>query len=130
MPQSIKILIVDDEVDICYFLSRNLIKRNFAASFSHTLADAEKKIENEQPSIVLLDNHLPDGRGVEVLDKLVNRYPEMKIVMLTAHDSPEDRSKAYKNGASYFLSKPFTLTEINNVIDLLLDRNPKVQKLQ
>lgn len=117
----IKVLIVDDEVDICYFISRSLIKRNFTTSFTHTLKDAEKIIEAENPSILLIDNHLPDGFGINFISKVKLKYPDMRVVMITAHDSPQERTKAYSNGVNYFLSKPFTLTEINNVIDLLIN---------
>lgn len=118
-----KVLIVDDEEDICYFLSRNLIKRNFPTSFTHTLSEAEVIIEADTPSILLLDNYLPDGLGINFVSRVKGKYPEIKVVIITAHDSPQDRTKAYNNGASYFLSKPFTLKEINNVIDLLVDES-------
>lgn len=121
----IKVLIVDDEVDICYFISRSLIKRNITTSVTHTLSDAEKIIEEENPSILLLDNHLPDGLGINFISKVKTKYPNMKVVMITAHDSPQERTKAYSNGANYFLSKPFTLTEINNVVDLLINASSR-----
>ena len=117
-----KILIVDDEVDICYFLSRNLTKRNFSVSYVHSLADAETHIQQEDPAILLLDNRLPDGYGINFITKVKNNNPDLKVIMLTAHDSPQDRSRAYNNGADFFLSKPFTITEVNNVIDVLLSR--------
>jgi len=117
-----KILIVDDEVDICYFLSRNLTKRNFSVSYVHSLADAETRIQQEDPAILLLDNRLPDGYGINFITKVKNNNPDLKIIMITAHDSPQDRSRAYKNGADFFLSKPFTITEVNNIIDVLLSR--------
>jgi DNA-binding response OmpR family regulator len=120
MSAIIKILIVDDEPDICYFLSRTLSKRGFSTTFSHTLAEAEKQLQISRPNILLLDNHLPDGKGVDFVNKINNKYPELKIVMITAHDTPQDRSKAYNNGISFFLSKPFTIAEINQVVDLLL----------
>lgn len=123
VPEAIKILIVDDEVDICYFLSRNLAKRNFTTSFTHTLQDAEKLLKTNHPSILLLDNRLPDGLGINFVNKVKAEYPEIKVVMITAHDSPQDRSKAYNNGVSFFLSKPFTITEVNRVIDVLLGNN-------
>ena len=118
--EKVKILIVDDEADICYFLSHNLKKRSFAAYSSGTLSDMELKLQTEKPSILLLDNHLPDGLGIDSIAKIKNKYPELKIVMITAHDSPQDRSKAYSNGANYFLSKPFTIKEVNRVIDVLI----------
>lgn len=123
MTSLVKILIVDDEVDICYFLSRNLAKRNFNVSYVHLLEDAEKQIQQENPTILLLDNHLPDGYGINFVTKAKNNNPDLKIIMITAHDSPQDRSKAYTNGADFFLSKPFTITEVNKIIDVLLGIN-------
>jgi len=122
VPPKVKILIVDDEEDICYFLSGNLSRRGFSTSFSHSLAEAEKQLETEQPSLLLLDNHLPDGKGVDFLVKIRSKYPELKTIMITAHDSPDDRLKAYRNGTNFFLSKPFTLSEVNQVVDLLLEQ--------
>lgn len=121
MSAIIKILIVDDETDICYSLSRTLSKRGFITAFSHTLADAEAQLKTNQPNILLLDNHLPDGRGIDFASKISHKYPDLKIIMITAHDSPEDRSKAYSNGIDFFLSKPFTITQINHVVDLVIE---------
>jgi DNA-binding response OmpR family regulator len=120
MPSIKKILIVDDEEDICYFLSRNLSKRGFAATVACTLADAERQLEITRPHILLLDNHLPDGRGIDFISKINYKYPDLKIIMITAHDSLEDRSKAYSRGIKYFLSKPFSMATINQVIDLVI----------
>ena len=120
MSAVIKILIVDDEPDICYFLSRNLTKRGFNTTISHSLGEAEKQLQMTKPDILLLDNHLPDGKGIYLLPRIHSRYPDMKTIMITAHDSPQDRLKAYGNGIDYFLSKPFTITEVNQVVDLLL----------
>jgi DNA-binding response OmpR family regulator len=123
IPSKIKILIVDDEEDICYFLSGNLTKRGFSTAYSLSLAEAEKQLETNPPSLLLLDNHLPDGKGVDFLVKIKARFPELKTIMITAHDSPDDRLKAYRNGTNFFLSKPFTLSEVNQVVDLLLEQN-------
>ncbi len=120
MPLLMNMLIVDDEPDICYFLSGNFKRRGFNAFFAHTLAEAEKQLELNSPDILLLDNYLPDGRGIDFLSKVKTDYPHLKIVMITAHDSPQDRLKAYGNGIDFFLSKPFTLTEVNQVVDLLV----------
>lgn len=122
MTSHVKILIVDDEVDICYFLSRNLAKREFNVSYVHTLGDAETQLQQEKPAIVLLDNHLPDGFGINYVTKIKSKYPDVKIIMITAHDSPQDRSKAYSNGIDFFLSKPFTITEVNKIIDVLIEQ--------
>ena len=119
MSAILKILIVDDETDICYSLSRTLSKRGFITATSHTLAEAEQQIKSSTPNILLLDNHLPDGRGIDFAKKISLRYPDLKIIMITAHDTAEDRSKAYSNGIKYFLSKPFSIATINQVVNLV-----------
>ena len=120
MAEKIKILIIDDEPDICYFLSRNLTNRGFQTAYSNTLLDATKQLGVFHPDILLLDNHLPDGKGIDFISDVKYLYAGMKIIMITAHDSPEDRSKAYSQGIHYFLSKPFNIVTMNQVLDLVL----------
>jgi two-component system OmpR family response regulator len=122
MSAILKVLIVDDEPDICYFLSRSLSKRGFITAFSQTLADAKKQLEFTKPDILILDNHLPDGKGIEFINNINHKYPDLKIIMITAHDIPQDRALAYSNGVDFFLSKPFTIVEINQVVDFLTGR--------
>jgi two-component system, OmpR family, response regulator len=114
-----KILIVDDEVDICYFLSINLTKNNFSTSYVNTISEAKKAITREFPAILLLDNHLPDGFGVDfALEvKLIN--PDVKIVMITAHDTPTDRKIAERNGVDFFLAKPFLINDVYKAIEFV-----------
>lgn len=111
------VLIVDDEIDICYFLTRNLNRKNFSASYVNNLKDAGEAVNKQHPSIVLLDNDLPDGRGVDFAQKMKESYPEMKIVMITAHDTPSDRLQASRKGVDYFIPKPFMMTEIYTAIN-------------
>lgn len=127
MDSVVKILIVDDEPDICYFLSTNLTKRGFITSSSNTLSDAENAIRDRQPEILLLDNHLPDGMGIDFLNKVSAEYPDIKVIMITAHDSPQDRAKAFTNGSSFFLSKPFTIAAVNQVVDLVLSTDSRLR---
>jgi DNA-binding response OmpR family regulator len=112
-----KILIVDDEVDICYFLSRNLNRKSFDASYVNTLREARETMSEKNPTILLLDNHLPDGLGMDFALEIKKDYPGLKIIMITAHDTPTDRSNAEKNGIDFFLSKPFLMTEVFKAIE-------------
>lgn len=120
LTSAIKILIVDDEQDICYFLSRNLTEKGYATSYSHSIAEASLRIRQETPDLLLLDNHLPDGKGVEFARDINAKFPGIKVVMITAHDTPNDRSRAYGNGIRFFLSKPFTMASLQQVVDLVI----------
>ncbi len=114
-----KILVVDDEVDICYFLVRNLQKQHFEASYVNSIGEAKAKMKSNEPSILLLDNHLPDGFGIDFAHEIKEQYPELKIVMMTAHDTQPDRSSAERNGIDYFLPKPFVITQVFHAIDIV-----------
>jgi two-component system, OmpR family, response regulator len=120
MNNNLRILIVDDETDVCYLLNGMLKKRNFNIMFTHTLFGAEKALNSEIPSLVILDNKLPDGWGMDFIQFIKKNYPTVKIMMLTAHDSQKEKNKAYQNGADLFLSKPLNQEMINRSIDELI----------
>jgi DNA-binding response OmpR family regulator len=115
----LKALIIDDETDICYLLSRLLKHKNLDPSFVNSLSEADKVLKSDHPEIIFLDNHLPDGLGINYISYIKKNYPKSKIVMMTAHDSGDDRAKALKNGADYFIGKPFTSDIIYKTVDAL-----------
>lgn len=115
-----KALIVDDEIDICYLLSGILKQKKFQTSFVNNLDDAQNMLKKEKPAIIFLDNNLPDGRGVDFISKVKKIYPATKIVMITAFDTYSDRSKAYEEGADFFIGKPFTRDMIDKTIERLM----------
>lgn len=114
---AVKALIIDDETDICYLLSRLLKQKNYETSFVNTLTAANDALKAEHPEIIFLDNHLPDGLGMNYLLYIKENYPKSKIVMITAHDSVDDREKAMNNGADFFIGKPFTSDLIYEAVD-------------
>ena len=115
----LKALIIDDETDICYLLSRLLKHKNLETAFVNSLSDANKALKSEHPEIIFLDNHLPDGLGINYIAYIKKNYPDSKIVMITAHDSGDDRAKALESGADFFIGKPFTSEIIYKTVDEL-----------
>jgi two-component system, OmpR family, response regulator len=113
-------LIIDDETDIWMLLSRILRKHNFSTYFVNNLEAATKRLQQEVPAIIYLDNHLPDGLGLDFIQFLKTQYPQTKIVMITGHSSQADRNKAFNQGADMFLSKPFSSEAIRDTITSLL----------
>ena len=112
----LKALIVDDEVDICFLLSGILRQKQMKPSFVNTLASAKQSLQQDIPSILFLDNHLPDGFGLDFIQYVKQNYPAIKIVMITAHDGLTERKKAQAEGADLFISKPFTRDVIDYAI--------------
>lgn len=114
-----KVLIVDDELDICYLLSGMLKQRNLMSGFVNTLSDAVIALQTDTPSILFLDNHLPDGFGLDFIPYIKKNYPEVKVIMITAHDGAVERKQAYEGGVDLFVAKPLNRKLINDAIDKL-----------
>lgn len=115
-------MIIDDETDICYLLSTLLKQRNAESEFVHTLADAAISLKKQIPQVVFLDNHLPDGLGMNFIAYIREHYPDVKIAMITAHDTQVDRQKALQHGVDVFIGKPFTRDLIYSTLDQLTNR--------
>ena len=115
-----EILIIDDETDICHLLSNFLKQKDIRTVFASSLSEAISIIEQgEKLSLIFLDNHLPDGRGVDFIKQIKRALPDCKVIMITAHDNQADREKADKAGADYFIGKPFSRELILTIIDRL-----------
>ncbi len=119
MTDNNKVLIVDDELDICYLLSGMLKQRNLIPGFVNSLSDAVVALQTEMPSILFLDNHLPDGFGLDFIPFVKKNYPAIKIIMITAHDGAMERKIAYDGGVDLFVAKPLNRKMINDAIDKL-----------
>ena len=112
-----KALIVDDEKDICFLLGNILKQANIQPVLAGSINEAEKILQSPNPFYyIFLDNFLPDGLGINQVKKWKERYPTSHLIMITAHDSYEERKKAKGDGAEHFLSKPFSREMILNTI--------------
>ncbi len=107
-----KILIVDDEGDICYLLKNALKNTGYVVEHVNTLSQAEVFLKEEKPKVLFLDNRLPDGWGINSIRNIKTEFPEMKIIVITADNSISDRKRAISNGADLFIGKPFTRDQI------------------
>ena len=118
---NLKVLIIDDETDICYLLSTLLKQKNLETDYVNNLSDAALALKKETPEIIFLDNHLPDGLGLNFIEYIRSHYPAVKIVVITAHDTADARKHAMKEGAHSFIGKPFTRETIYKTVEQLLN---------
>jgi two-component system OmpR family response regulator len=116
----IRILVVEDEGDICLLLELLLGGRRTIIDHVHTLTDAKEFIERERPALILLDNRLPDGLGIDFIGYLKQEYPKIKIIMITGVDGIA-RDAVLATGADRFISKPFTQAQLQQSIDQVLN---------
>jgi two-component system phosphate regulon response regulator PhoB len=109
-----RVLVVDDERDVCRLLTYSLEQAGFEATSVHTASDALLAIGRKPPDVVVLDVGLPDLSGVEVCRRLRADHEagDVGIVMLTALGSREDRIGGLEAGADDYVVKPFDVQEI------------------
>lgn len=115
-----KILIIEDEADMCLLLNILLNGKEMELDHVKSLAAAQAYLEDTQPDVVLLDNKLSDGFGVDFIAYIKNNYPSVKVIMITGYD-PSVSDVAIENGADTFLEKPFTKDKLYQSIKNLLN---------
>ncbi|WP_341225768.1 response regulator [uncultured Arcticibacterium sp.] len=109
-----KVLIIDDEEDICLLLKAYLQKNNFTVNYAMNLTEGLTAIQKNTPDTVILDNNLPDGLGINKIDNIKSNFPETQVIMISAMTSLQ--SKALNKGADFFVPKPFKLSHISQLI--------------
>jgi len=114
-----KVLIVEDEGDMCLLLNIMLNSNDVELDHVKNLAAAAAYLEKEQPSLVLLDNKLPDGFGVDYIPVLKKNYPSVKVAMISGFDGAAE-DVALHNGADTYIKKPFTRNQLSSSIQALL----------
>ena len=113
-----KMLVVEDQGEMCLILDLILSERKLESDYVNNLLDADEYLEKNKPSIVILDNKLPDGYGVDFITYAKKKYPGTKIIMISGFSTARD--VALENGADVFLEKPFSLENVNEAIDRVM----------
>ena len=115
-----KVLIVDDSSIICKLLHNYLEKLNFEIiGIASSGKEALELFEEKAPDIVTLDLSMPDMTGFEVLETLLERKKETKVIMISGITDKANGLKALKAGAVSFIIKPFTFEKIKQRFEKL-----------
>jgi DNA-binding response OmpR family regulator len=115
-----KILVIEDEGEMCLLLSLILDDQGMEVDHVKTLSAAREFLEKEVPAVILLDNRLPDGLGIDFINYIRESLPDVKIIMISGVD-PEAEDAALETGADHFLAKPFTKQQLHESIRNLLN---------
>jgi len=107
-----QVLVVDDELLIRQSLHAVVADEGFSVAAAETAAEAWRAFERDRPDIVLLDLVLADGSGLDLLKRMKEVAPSIKVVVISAHGSFEHAVGAMKLGAYDFIKKPFELEEV------------------
>lgn len=111
-----KMLVVDDDQLIGWALEKGLSADNLQLSVVETGRDALTEMEKARYNLVLLDIHLPDVNGLELLGEIRRRSPDSRVIVTSADITDSNRERALSGGALQFLEKPFTITAIQDIL--------------
>lgn len=129
----IKILIIDDNIDLCKLISIRLKKEGYQVITLHNGKTAKEYIMSTQYNLIILDIMLPEQNGFSLLQE-IRRSSYVPIIMLTAKDEENDKVYALRAGADDYITKPFSLNELVERINSILRRcnvfNNDIQKEQ
>jgi two-component system response regulator AtoC len=116
-----KILVVDDEKLVRWTLRQKCEEWGYQVSEAANLAEGLQRAQSESPDLVLLDVRLPDGNGMDALERIRSMPGIRAVIMMTADPSLDDVKAALKLGAHDFVSKPLNLDELSVTIENALE---------
>ncbi|MDD3080229.1 MAG: response regulator, partial [Paludibacter sp.] len=94
-----KILIIEDEIDLLIGISNYLTKENYICELADSFQKAEAKLSVYDYDIILLDITLPDGNGLELLENIKNQNLNAGVIIISAKNSTDDKIKGLDLGA-------------------------------
>ncbi len=116
------IIVVDDNPDIVNIVKAILEGKGYNVVSAYSGAELFACLEQQKPDLIILDIMMPEMDGLQVLTRLKNasETSSIPVILLTAKVQYEDVLGGYKLGADYYITKPFTSTQLINGINLLL----------
>ncbi len=114
--EPLRILIVDDEEELVSALEERLNLRGFQASGVTTGAQALEYLASTPCDVVLLDVKMPGLGGLEVIEKIKEKQPNLEVILLTGHGSTQDAERGMELGAFDYLMKPVKIDALVRIL--------------
>lgn len=143
MSDQVNVLIIDDDKVFCQLLEKGLGRLGYQAQAAHSQGQALQL--SARPDVVLLDMRLGEESGLGLVDPLLEKYPDTKIIIVTGYASLATAVTAVKKGAHNYIAKPVDVKSIHriiqeslgqaeensvNVIEVLPDQAPPLKSLE
>jgi len=106
-----KILIIDDETDLCLLLKNYFLRKNYEVIVSHSLAEGKLLLTKILPDILFLDNNLPDGTGWDFAPRIASGFPDTYIVLISAFHPPVPAMPL--NARFRVIEKPISMADLD-----------------
>ena len=115
------VLVVDDDMALCHFLTRALCQKGYQAIPCHNGKDALQALRQQAIDLILLDNRLQDEEGLEIIKDIRKDFPKVPVILMTAFGTTGTAIEAMRRGAFDYILKPFELDEILEAVAKGLD---------
>ena len=115
-PRPAQILVVDDEPDLRTLYELTLLREGYRVQAAGSVAEASQHLEAGRFDAVITDMRLPDGLGMEILQRIQQDQRGERCVVMTAYGSAENAVEALKAGAFDYLTKPVDLKQFRAVV--------------
>ncbi len=117
-----KLLVVEDELDMLKSIQSYLESENFICDVAQDYLEGSDKIASYRYDCVIIDITLPSGSGLDLVHELKQSYPETGIIIISAKNSIDDKIKGLEQGSDDYITKPFHLSELNARVKALIRR--------
>lgn len=125
---TIEIVIIEDEEDILELLEYHLVKEGYEVSGFFSTENVEQFLEEENPSLMIVDRNLPGMEGSEFIAYLREIGYDIPVIFLTAKDNESELEEGFEAGGDDYMSKPFNPKELTLRVNALLKRTGALQK--
>ena len=121
----VKLLVVDDENEICEFLKSFFEERNYNVAVANSGEQALDQMKHEKPQVILLDIKMPGMDGVQTLKEIKAKYPKAKVIMVTAIETRDKIEECLRLGADNYITKPLSLEYLENDVREKIESSAK-----
>jgi DNA-binding NtrC family response regulator len=122
LPGKIRLAVIDDEPIVCQRLKQIFRKRPFEVETFEAAEPALHRMAVRPFHLVLSDIRLPDRDGLEVLTEIKKKFPETQVILITGYATLDQAVEAVKQGAFYYLAKPFTPDQVLTIVERAVDQ--------
>lgn len=119
-----KILIIDDDIDLCTLLARFLTKNGYETAIAHSGSKGLARFSEDNFDAVVCDYRLGDMQGSDVLKSIREKTPSVKVLMITGYSDIKTAVEVIKLGAFDYIAKPLIPDEVLNVLKKAIDLSP------
>lgn len=121
MSHSNEIYVIDDDRSIRWVLEKALKADNLPVVSFASAEDALQAIERAEPAVVVTDIRMPGMDGLKLLQQIGDRYPQLPVIIMTAHSDLDSAVSAFKGGAFEYLAKPFDVDDAVALVSRALE---------